>query len=536
MRRLATLALFGALLITTISVGAQPAKAERDAPATLRVLNRDVITMRVPLVGASPAARVQRAEQRLREIPPSEIDNEIRTHPLAYGDARGAQLLLGDRLLFAVLEGDVDPTTGQTLPELVQQTVGRLEDVRATWNATRRWPIIAAGLIRAGVASAILLGAVFFVLYGFGALIAMLQRRRSARAAAGSSPFTWREVFARFVLRLTQAFKWLLILVLVYAWATYVLERFPLTEPIGRKLGKFIVDTVVWLGEGIVDGLPGIVSVLVVLTVTRVIIDALGHVFESVRAGRLHVSMLHPETIGATRRIVTVIVWCLGFAVAYPFIPGSDSEAFKGLSVLLGLMLSLGSTGLVTQAMSGLVIVYSRALRKGDFVRINDIEGVVTEVASLATKMVNVRNEEITIPNSVLVANPIHNFSKLAGTHGTLITSKVTIGYDAPWRQVHAMLITAAAKTPGVRTDPQPYVYQRALSDFYVEYEVFVHIDRAADRIPVLSALHANIQDEFNEHGVQIMSPHFLSQPDQPVLVQKSRWFKAPAEAGRDAA
>jgi small-conductance mechanosensitive channel len=204
--------------------------------------------------------------------------------------------------------------------------------------------------------------------------------------------------------------------------------------------------------------------------------------------------------------------------------------------VLLGLVLSLGSTGLVTQAMSGLVVVYSRALRRGDFVRINDIEGVVSEVATLATKIVNVRNEEITIPNSVLVSNSIHNFSKLAGTQGTLITSKVTIGYDAPWRQVHALLISAAEKTPGVRSDPKPYVYQRALSDFYVEYEVFVHIDRAADRIPLLSALHANIQDEFNEHGVQIMSPHFLSQPDQPVVVPKSHWFRTPADAGRDAA
>jgi small-conductance mechanosensitive channel len=346
---------------------------------------------------------------------------------------------------------------------------------------------------------------------------------------------TWREFFARFVVRLTQAFKWLVILALIYAWATYVLERFPLTQPIGHKLGRFIVDTVVWLGEGIVEGLPGLVTVLIVLTVTRVIVDVLGHVFDSVQSGRLTMSMLHPETIGATRRIVTIIAWCLGFAVAYPFIPGSDSDAFKGLSVLLGLMLSLGSTGLVTQAMSGLVVVYSRALRRGDFVRINDIEGVVTEVATLATKVVNVRNEEITIPNSVLVSNSIHNFSKLSGTHGTLITSKVTIGYDAPWRQVHALLVRAAEKTPGVRHDPQPYVYQRALSDFYVEYEVFVHIDRAADRIPLLSALHANIQDEFNEHGVQIMSPHFLSQPDQPVLVPKSRWFSAP-EAGRDAA
>jgi small-conductance mechanosensitive channel len=181
------------------------------------------------------------------------------------------------------------------------------------------------------------------------------------------------------------------------------------------------------------------------------------------------------------------------------------------------------------------VIVYSRALRTGDFVRIGDVEGVVSEVASLATKVVNVRNEEITIPNSVLISTPIHNYSKLAGSEGTLLTCKVTIGYDAPWRQVHAMLIAAANKTPSVRRTPSPYVYQRALSDFYVEYELFVHIDNARDRVPILSALHASIQDEFNANGVQIMSPHFFSQPDQPVVVPRTQWFEPPASQERAA-
>jgi small-conductance mechanosensitive channel len=210
-------------------------------------------------------------------------------------------------------------------------------------------------------------------------------------------------------------------------------------------------------------------------------------------------------------------------------LPGSSSDVFKGLSVLFGLMVTLGSTGLVTQAMSGLVVIYSRSLHKGDFVDINGVQGVVTEVASLATKIVNVRNEEITIPNSVVISNPIHNYSKLAGTQGTLLTTKITIGYDAPWRQVHELLIGAAKKTAGVRAMPTPYVYQRALSDFYVEYELFVSIDNPLERVPILSVLHASIQDEFNAFGVQIMSPHFLGQPDRAVVVEQARWYAPPA-------
>ena len=266
------------------------------------------------------------------------------------------------------------------------------------------------------------------------------------------------------------------------------------------------------------------------LFVARALVDVIVQFFEGVQSGRTQVSFVHPETASATRRIVTFIAWTLAVVVAYPFIPGSNSDAFKGLSVLFGVMLSLGSTGLVTQMMSGLVVIYSRALRKGDYVSVNGIDGMVSEVGTLATKVVTMRNEEITIPNSVLIGNPIHNFSKLAGTQGTMVSTKVTIGYDAPWRQVHAMLEIAAQRTPGLRREPKPHVYQRALQDFYVEYELFAHIDRPLERVATLSALHANIQDAFNEFGVQILSPHFVMQPRQAVVVPPERWHEKPAQ------
>ena len=531
-----------ALVLGAALHGVAPAQAEQgrpdraDQPAVLRVLNRDVITMRASLLGAGPEARVRRAEERLGEVRTRDvIDAPLRAEPLQVGNVKGAQIMLGDRLLFAVLEGDVDPTVNQTHEALVKQTLASLEDVRRVWLDTRRPAVVLDALLRAAIATAVLAALVYGFRRAFRASIGWLERKRDA-VAARESRATFSEFLFRFLVRVAQVVKWLIFLVLGYAWATYVLERFPLTQPIGHRLGQFIIDTLTWLGGGLVAGLPGLITVLIVFGVTRAIIDVLGYVFDSVHAGRLRLPYVHPETAGATRRIVTVVAWLLGLAVAYPFIPGSDSDAFKGLSVLLGLVLSLGSTGLMTQAMSGLVVVYSRALRRGDFVRVNDVEGVVMEVAALATKIVNVRNEEITIPNSVLVSCPIHNYSKLAGTHGTLLTSKVTIGYDVPWRQVHALLVAAAEKTPRVRRDPAPYVYQRALSDFYVEYELFVHFDDAAERIPILSALHASIQDEFNEHGVQIMSPHFFSQPESPVVVPKAHWFAAPARGEGDAA
>jgi small-conductance mechanosensitive channel len=188
--------------------------------------------------------------------------------------------------------------------------------------------------------------------------------------------------------------------------------------------------------------------------------------------------------------------------------------------------------------MSGLTLVYSRALKRGDHVIVGatgcEVEGVVVEVGALATRIVTMRNQEATVPNAVVVANPIRNFSRQSADDGTLASVKVTIGYDAPWRQVHALLEDAARRTAGVRARPAPRVMQTSLSDFYVEYELMVNIDRPLERIQIVSRLHANIQDAFNEHGVQIMSPHFLAQPAAPVTLPRSAWFAAPAPPAED--
>jgi small-conductance mechanosensitive channel len=223
--------------------------------------------------------------------------------------------------------------------------------------------------------------------------------------------------------------------------------------------------------------------------------------------------------------------------VAYPYIPGSESGVFKGISVFVGLVLTLGSSGLVNQVMSGILLVYSRALRPGDFVQVGDgVQGMVTQVGLLSTKLCNIRREEITVPNAVLVASSVTNFTRLAGSDGPVAATKVTIGYDAPWRTVHALLQLAAERTPGVRRDPPPRVLQRSLQDFYVEYELLVHLERPETRPIVLSELHARIQDAFNERGVQIMSPHFEAQPESKVVVPPAEWGAPPSDGAEHGA
>ncbi len=507
---------------------ALPAAAPAPEPATLRLLNRDIVTFRGTVAGAVPARRLEQALERIRVLPETAMDLPLRVVPFAFEQVQGVQFMLGDINLFAVLQTDVEADGVQTLDALAKRTADRLEDARRAWHATRDGPLLLRGLALAAAATALLVLLVSGTQAAMRRILGRLETLRDRLAARGTG-VDWRELLARLLAGTLVLVQWLVLLLLGYAWVRAVLASFVATRPLAEAMDGWFFGKLAWVAGGAVGAIPGLATVVIVLLLTRALADVLAYFFNAVQQGRLTLPFLHRDTTTATRRIVTVLVWGLGVAIAYPYLPGSGSEAFKGLSVLAGVMLTLGSSGLVMQAMSGLVVIYSRALRKGDFIDIGGTQGVVTEVGSLAIKMINIRNEEITIPNSVLVSAPIHNYSKLSDTRGTLLTAKVTIGYDAPWRQVHAMLEEAARRTPRVRAEPPPYVYQRALSDFYVEYELFVSIEKAIERVPIQSALHAAIQDVFNEHGVQIMSPHFLGQPAQAVVVPKADWYKAPA-------
>jgi small-conductance mechanosensitive channel len=528
---LRTLAVAGVLALTAAlpALAADGAKSSGVPEATLTIANRDIVTFRALLLDKTPDMRAERARARVLALQHDDLAYPVRALPASLGELRGMQVLVGDTTIFSLLPADLDPEEKLTLEQAAERARHNLEDALIAVREQRRWPVLLLGLAHAAGVTAFLVFA-YYVLNRVGlALLARLERYRDALAAR-TSGVQMREYAVRLLINLLQLGRWVLIAVLVYAWLAYVLDHFPLTSPLGHGLAQFVLTLLDWIVEGSVAAIPSIVTIAVILAVARAIVQVIGQFFQSVQSGRTQVPFLQAETAGATRRIVTMLVWLLAVAVAYPFIPGSGSDAFKGLSVLVGVMISLGSTGLVTQMMSGLVIVYSRALRRGDFVIVNGVEGVVGEVGTLATKVITMRNEEVTIPNSVLVASPIHNYSKLAGSQGTLLATKVTIGYDAPWRQVHAMLILAAKRTSGLRAQPEAFVYQRALGDFYVEYELFVYVDNPLTRVATLSALHANIQDVFNENGVQILSPHFVLQPRRPVVVPPEHWYARPAQ------
>jgi small-conductance mechanosensitive channel len=323
---------------------------------------------------------------------------------------------------------------------------------------------------------------------------------------------------------------WAAALLLVYQWAALVLEFFPYTRPWGEGLFHNLLRALGRFGRSILDAVPGLLFVALIFVVTRFIVRVVRAFFDGVQAGRINVAWIDETTARPTGQLLTVIIWLFSLVAAYPYIPGSDSEAFKGIGVFVGLMLSIGASGVVSQAVSGLMLMYTKALRPGEFVQVGDTEGTVTSVGFLTTRIETLRNVEVTLPNAYLAGNVTRNFSRLVANGGMRVTTSVTIGYDTPWRQVHAMLQLAAERTSRIAQDPPPRVLQTALQDFYVEYTLIVCVAEPKLKFAVLNELHAHIQDVFNEFGVQIMSPNYEADPADKKFVPKEQWFQAPAQ------
>lgn len=507
-----------------------PAGATAPEPAELRFAGHTVVVFRGDVAGAPPQARAARARAMLDTLPEAALTLPVETADAALGGVTGTVFRLGNHLLFVVTHDDADAASAETTEQLVAATRENLAAALAARRATLHWPNLLRGVLFSIAATFVLAAIVWVVLKMRTLLQVRLQRTlEEGLLRRTSTRFDWSGSAVQLVRQLVQLIAAFLIGLAVYAWLIFVLDRFPATEQEGARLSAFLLDLAGRIGMAVVDAVPGIVTVVVIFLLTRAVQSFVANLFRAIQGGGLAVPGVHQETIGATRRLVSIGIWVLGITFAYPYIPGSQSEVFKGLSVLLGFMVTLGSSGVVTQLMGGIVVVYARALRKGDFVKIADTTGVVLAIDALSVKIATVRNEEVTIPNAVVVNSVVVNYTTRLSGRKASVSASVTIGYDAPWRQVRAMLEEAARRTPHVPAEPEPLVLQTSLSDYYIEYSLVAPLDRPELHPRVQSDLHAHIVDVFNEHGVQIMSPHFRAQPDQSVVVPQADWYRAPA-------
>jgi small-conductance mechanosensitive channel len=492
-----------------------------------------VATFRAESFARSPAVRARDAQRNLDEIVHKGATGEVhvRTDPL------GRLFLVGETMVFALVPGDLDPATGESLDEASERVSKNLSRGFAEMRERRS----GRDLLRAVLAS--LAATAFFLLIVL--VLRFVRKLLEKRLVALTQGIADRlEAGGRFFVPLfwlTQAVTWTvragIILgdvVVAYLWLAFVLGRFPWTRPWSEELGHFLASTVRAFGAGTLRQIPDLAVVVLIALLTRFLVKLTDAFFDAIEGGRLKVSEAVAETTKPTRRIVAGLLWVFALIMAYPYLPGSGTEAFKGVSVVLGVMISLGSTTIVGQVFSGFMLLYARVFKVGDFVRIGDVEGTVEVQGLFTTKIRTPWNDEMAIPNAVVSSSTLRNYSRSKSPDGPLLATRVTIGYDAAWRQVEALLLLAAERTEGLRKSPAPFVRHWSLQDFYVEYELNAHIERPGERIAVLTALHANIQDTFNEHGVQIMSPHYLGDPESAKVVPPAKWYPAPARRKAD--
>ncbi len=499
------------------------------AEQTLVVFNRPVMHFRANFLGAAPKARADRArvisEEMLRH------DKALTVSMKAHPD--GQLVMLEDQLAFVVTAGDVDPLLQETPESVAKEAARRLEQVVKEARESRNMEFLIKAVLSCAVATALLGGP----LAGIRWLTNWLERVLFAHAGrkietirVGNMQLIEGQHFIPFLRRLLAAVRWLLIALLIYEWLSFVLSSFPYTRPWGERLNAYLWGIADLLLGDIVSAIPRLGIALTIFLIARGFIVFAGQFFERIAAAPTAPHWIRPETMPTTRRLFGVAVWLFAIAMAYPYLPGSQTEAFKGLSVLLGLMVSLGASSLVGQGAAGLILVYTRTVHVGEYIRIGDYEGTVIEMGMFTTRIQTGAGEQLSLPNSLITGTVTKNYSRAVDGPGHIVDTTLTIGYDTPWRQVEAMLIAAASRTSGILAWPSPRVLQTALSDYYVEYRLVTQALPDRPRAEVLALLHANIQDVFNEYGVQIMSPHYMADPAVAKIVHPNDWHPAPAK------
>lgn len=289
---------------------------------------------------------------------------------------------------------------------------------------------------------------------------------------------------------------------------------FPQTQNLAYKILSYIWNPIKSILKDIVEYIPNLFTILVIYYAIRYVIKGVRYLAMEVDTGRLKISGFYADWAMPTFHIVQFLLYAFMIAMVYPYLPGSKSGVFQGISVFVGLIVSLGSSTVIGNIIAGLVITYMRPFKMGDRIQLNDTTGNVIEKTPLVTRIRTPKNEVVTIPNSFIMSSHTVNYSASARSYGLIIHSEVTIGYDAPWRKVHQLLIDAALATPGVEADPEPFVLETSLSDWYPVYQVNAYIKEADNMGQIYSDLHQNIQDYFNKADIEIMSPHYMATRD----------------------
>lgn len=482
-------------------------EAERASPAAVLLGGDPVIWI---TAGAGPYAPQFRADRITVRLEEAVHDHTLRDSTVTVTEVDGSsELRAGSRLLMVVTARDA-ASVGSARETLARQYAQDLE--KAIHQERQRYA--PERLLRSGVygvvATLAFVGALWVIRRLTRVAQAALERRaRSLRAVPADMLSSDR--LGRTIGVLIRRIRVVIALLVFDVYVTYVLGLFPWTRAVSVRLLGYLLTPVRTVLDAFIGYVPKLLFVVVIGAVVYAAIRLVGLLFREIRQGRLVFSNFPAEWADPTNKIARVLLIAFGLVVAFPYLPASDSPAFAGVSVFMGVLVSLASSSALSNMMAGLVLTYTRAFRLGDRVRLGDAFGDVVDTSLLATHIRTIKNEDITIPNSIALGSAVTNYTRTGHTRGLILHTTVTIGYDAPWRKVHDLLVSAALATPGVLSEPRPFVWQTALNDFYVSYEVNAYTATPRQMVDIYAALHSRIQDAFYEGGVEIMSPHYTA-------------------------
>ncbi len=503
MRRLLLLSLASFLALL-----AQP------APAPVHFEGKELFLIQAPTPPFAPQDRASELQSRLTALASLDRKAEVTLAPMP--QQQGIALMAGNSFLIFVSAQDAAAARVSTA-ELARQWAAVLTTALQHSRQSRSLAAYLLGGLKS-MAAWLLFAALCWLLvrcirWAGGHILAWTERQSAARRARGFSLVIWNRTallalwMVKFIAAVFLLFQFSFVL-------SFTFGQFPQTAGISTTFLDYLKEVFGRIASAFFGYLPdgGVVVIVVLLTVyTLRILNLFAHAIEH---RDLHIPGLHPEMARPAYQLIRILAAILALVIVFPYLPGSGSEAFKGVSILVGVLISFGSGSSVGNILAGVVLTYMRPFKVGDRVKIADTLGDVLEKTLLVTRVRTPKNVEVVIPNAAILGSQILNYSAMARSRGLILHTTITIGYDAPWQAVHQALIDAALATEAVLPDPRPFVLQTSLNDFHVSYELNAYTDRPNEFEFTYPRLHANIQDSFNRAGIEIMSPTYLSLRD----------------------
>jgi small-conductance mechanosensitive channel len=525
-----------ALLIVSYPSAAADESVKVDAARdSAPVIVDGVVLFRVAGAVSFPAET--RAEHVRHNI--VEVARNHAVDPLSVGiQSREGRLdvVSGSHHLVTVASSDIE-LEGAAANDIALVRTAQIRDAITNYRIERGSDYLIRAALRALAAAAVFAVSLVFVLWGFRRILQAIQRHVNPRIQAVrirsfelvKAESVWAGIagalrFARLVAVAT----------LIFFYAAYTLRQFPWTRAFGDRLIDHVIAPLSTMGSAIAHYIPKFVFLLLLFYIVRYMLRLAKLFFDSLGSGATTLPRFDAEWAAPTHNIVRLLIVLLAAVIAYPYLPGSGTAAFQGISIFAGLIFSFGASSFMASIIAGYTLTYRRAFRVGEIIGIADYVGEVTEIRLLVTHLRTPKNEEIVVPNSSLLQCQITNFSRLASARGLILHTTVGVGYETPWRQVEAMLLVAAERTGAILKTPAPFVLIRSLEDFAIKYELNAFVGTAQQMLINYASLHRNILDVFNEHRVQIMTPAYEGDPEKPKIVPAEQWYAAPAERRAD--